>query len=214
MTEPERRLLHDWSTQAFGVAVDVSVAARIDRHLDLLETWNRQLRLTGARDRRTLVRKHVADALACVPWLPTTGSFLDVGTGAGFPGIALACVRPDLTAILLDSRQRPVSFLNEVVRTVPLPNARVVLMRAEDVARDPMLAGGQNVVVSRAVRMEDVLRVAKPLLVDGGVAISMQTPKTSKQTAEGVARRCGYQCIELRDYRLPGGEPRRLVIAR
>jgi 16S rRNA (guanine527-N7)-methyltransferase len=214
VTEPERRLLHDWSTKAFGVGVDAEVAARIGRHLNLLETWNRRLRLTGERDRKTLVQKHVADALACAAWLPPAGSFLDIGSGAGLPGVALACVRPDLTAVLLDSRQRPVSFLNEIVRTVPLPNARVVLMRAEDAALDPMLAGGQHVVVSRALRMEDVLRVAKPLLANGGVAISMQTPRTSKQAAESVARRCGYQSIELRDYRLPGGEPRRLIVAR
>jgi 16S rRNA (guanine527-N7)-methyltransferase len=214
VTEPERLLLHDWSTKAFGVDVDVGVAARIERHLDLLETWNRRLRLTGERDRRTLIRKHVADALACVPWLPAAGSFLDIGTGAGLPGVVLACVRPDLAAVLLDSRQRPASFLNEVVRTVPLLKARVVVMRAEDAAADPTLAGGQHVVVSRATRMEDVLRLAKPLLVEGGCAISMQTPKTLKQTAESIARRYGYTSVELLDYRLPGGEPRRLVVAR
>lgn len=214
MTKPERLLLHDWSTKAFGVGVDVEIAERIERHLDLLETWNRRLRLTGERERRTLVRKHVADALACVPWLPSIGSFLDVGSGAGLPGIVLACVRPDLSAVLLDSRQRPASFLNEVVRTVPLPRARVAMMRAEDAALDPSLVGSQHVVVSRATRMEDLLAHARPLLVKDGCAISMQTPKISKEAAESVARRYGYESVEVRDYRLPGGEPRRLVVAR
>ena len=214
MTESERLPLHEWSLAAFGIGLDEEAASRVGRYLDLLETWNRRLRLTGERDRRTLVRKHVADAMACVRWLPHSGAFLDIGTGAGFPGVILACVRPDSTATLLDSRQRPASFLNEVVRTVPLARVRVVVLRAEAAASDPTMAGQQSLVTSRATRMDDVLRVAKPLVAPGGCVISMQTPKTTRQTAETCARRNGYGMVELHDYRLPDGEPRRLVVVR
>jgi 16S rRNA (guanine527-N7)-methyltransferase len=214
VTESERLLLHEWSSVAFGVELDDEAGGRIGRFLDLLETWNRRLRLTGERDRRTLVHKHVADAMACVRWLPPSGAFLDVGTGAGFPGVILACLRPDSTATLLDSRQRPASFLGEVIRTVPLPRARVVVMRAEDAASDPTIAGRQALVTSRATRMDDCLRLAKPLVAPGGRVISMQTPKTDQRTAETSARRHGYAAVELHDYRLPDGEPRRLVVVR
>jgi 16S rRNA (guanine527-N7)-methyltransferase len=214
VTEPERLLLHDWSMAAFGIGLDADASSRIGRYLDRLETWNRRLRLTGERDRPTLVRKHVADAMACVPWLPPSGSMLDIGTGAGFPGVIVACIRPDATVTLLDSRQRPASFLNEVVRAVPLPHARVVVMRAEAAAGDPTIAGRQGLVTSRATRMDDVLRLAKPLSAEGGIVISMQTPKTDRRTAETSARRHGYGPVELCDYRLPDGEPRRLVIVR
>jgi 16S rRNA (guanine527-N7)-methyltransferase len=199
---------------AFGTGLDREAASRIGRYLELLETWNRRLRLTGERDRSTLIRKHIADALACAPWLPQTGSMLDLGTGAGFPGVILACLDPDASATLLDSRQRPASFLNEVVRSLPLPCARVVVMRAEDAAHDPTIAGRQDVVTSRATRMDDVLRLAKPLIATGGRVISMQTPKTERAIAETCVRRHGYGSVELRDYRLPDGEPRRLIIAR
>jgi 16S rRNA (guanine527-N7)-methyltransferase len=214
VTDPERVLLHEWSLAAFGAGLDPAAASRIGRYLDLLETWNRRLRLTGERDRRTLVRKHVADALACAPWFPETGSMLDLGTGAGFPGVILACLRPGSIATLLDSRQRPASFLNEVVRTVPLPRARVVVMRAEAAADDPTIAKRQDLVASRATRMDDFLRLAKPLVAAGGCVISMQTPKTERASAEACARRHGYGSVELCDYRLPDGELRRLVIAR
>ena len=213
MTEPERLLLHEWGLATFGFGIEPQAAGLIARYLDLLETWNRRLRLTGERDRRALIRKHVADAIACVPWLPESGSLLDVGTGAGFPGVILACVRPDAIVTLLDSKQRPASFLNEVTRTVPLPNARVVTMRAEDATLEPTIAGCQRLVTSRATRMDDVLRLAKPLVAPGGHVISMQTPKTDTGTAEACARRYGYASVEIRDYRLPDGEPRRLVIA-
>jgi 16S rRNA (guanine527-N7)-methyltransferase len=214
VTESERLLLDEWSSAAFGVELDEEAGNRIGRFLDLLETWNRRLRLTGERDRRTLVRKHVADAMACTPWLPRSGAFLDVGTGAGFPGVVLACLRPDSPATLLDSRQRPASFLGEVIRGVPLPHARVVVMRAEDAASDATIARRQTLVTSRATRMDDCLRLAKPLVAAGGRVISMQTPKTDQRTAEACARRYGYDGVELHDYRLPDGEPRRLVVVR
>jgi 16S rRNA (guanine527-N7)-methyltransferase len=160
------------------------------------------------------VRKHIADAIACVPWLPSSETFVDIGTGAGFPGIVLACLRPESPATLLDSRERPTSFLGEVVRTLPLPHVRVVAMRAEQAATDPTLAGRHALATSRATRMDDVFRLAKPLLLPGGRAISMQTPSTARSTAEASARRHGYESVEICDYRRPDGEPRRLVIAR
>jgi 16S rRNA G527 N7-methylase RsmG len=128
--------------------------------------------------------------------------------------VILACLHPDSPAVLLDSRQRPTSFLNEVIRTIPLTHARVVTMRAEEAAGDPTLAGRQALVTSRATRMDDVFRLARPLIADGGHVISMQTPRTDRSTAETCARRHGYEAVELCDYRLPDGEPRRLVVAR
>ncbi len=214
MNEADRVLLDAWSTVAFGYGLEPEAAARIERYLGLLDVWNARLRLTGARDRATLVRKHVADALACRVHLPDRGSVLDLGTGAGLPGAVVACLRPDLTVVLLDSRQRPISFLAEVVRLVPLPNVRAIAMRAEDAARDATIAQRQRLVLSRAVRMNDLFRLAKPLLSADGGALSMQTPKTAHADAEAAARRYGYRTVEVRDYALPDDQPRRLILAR
>jgi 16S rRNA (guanine527-N7)-methyltransferase len=211
--ERDRALLDRWSSEAFGLGLDDAAATRIGRFLDLLDVWNRRLRLTGERDRRTLVRKHVADAMACAPYVPRRGAILDLGTGAGFPGVVLACLRPDVTTTLLDSRERAASFLREVVRTVPLPHARVLLSRAEDAARDAAVAGLQDLVTSRAIRMDDCFRLASALRAPSGVVVSMQTPKTSRRAAEESAARHGLGTVEIRDYRLPDGEQRRLVVA-
>jgi 16S rRNA (guanine527-N7)-methyltransferase len=211
--ERDRALLDEWSSEAFGYGLDRDAAARIDRFLDLLDVWNRRLRLTGDRERGVLLRKHVADAMACVPYVPVHGAILDLGTGAGFPGIVLACIRPDVTTTLLDSRERSASFLGEVIRAVPLPCARVLLSRAEDAARDGAVAGLQDLVTSRAVRMDDCFRLGGPLRSKGGRVLSMQTPNTGRRTAEESAARHGLGTVEIRDYRLPDGERRRLVIA-
>ena len=212
MRGPDQWDLVGHCERAFGLRLAPEDVARIDRFLDMLELWNRRLRLTGERDRSTLLRKHVVDGLACVPLIPSGARVLDVGTGAGFPGAVVACVRPDVATTLLDARQRPVSFLGEVIRAVPLPRTRAVAMRAEDAAGDPAMARQQDVVTSRAIRFDRFVRLAQPLLASGGRMVSMQTPTTDRSTANAAARNVGLELLDLRDYRLPDGEPRRLVI--
>ncbi len=199
-----------WDT--FGFRLDLEASVRIDCFLDLLEVWNRRLRLTGERERATLLRKHVVDSLSCVPVLPERGPALDIGTGAGFPGIVLACARPDVPITLLDARQRPISFLREVISRVPLPRATALAMRAEAAAGDVELAGRQRFVSSRALRIDVFLTLAEPLVAPDGVAVSMQTPKLGREAADTVARASGFRVADLRDYRLPDGELRRLVV--
>jgi 16S rRNA (guanine527-N7)-methyltransferase len=199
---------------ALGFSLAPEAAARIERYLEVLEIWNRRLRLTGQRSRDQLVRHHVADALACVPLLPDLGAVLDIGSGAGFPGAVLACVRPDLTVNLLDSRQRPVSFLNDAIRRIELSRTRACLMRAEDAAHDASLSGCQSLVVSRAIRMDLFFPLALPLLATGGLAVSMQTPNVSRETVQGITAPLGMELVELRDYQLPDGDARRLVVCR
>ncbi len=197
----------------FGFDLDVGALDRIGRFLDLLVVWNRRLRLTGERDVGTIIKKHVADSFACVPLMPAdAGRVLDLGTGAGFPGAVVSCVRPQLTMTLLDARERPVSFLGEAIRSVPLPNARAVQMRAEEAALDRTIGHCQQVVTSRAVRMDLFLGLAKPLLGERGRAVSMQTPNTTETTAQTVAAAHGLSLLDVRDYELPDGEPRRLLL--
>ena len=212
MAETDLRELADYSQTAFGLELDADACRRIARFLDLLETWNRTQRLTGDRDRRVLLGKHVADSLACAA-LPSPGErVLDIGTGAGFPGAVIGCVRPDVDVTLLDSRERSVSFLAEVIRSVPLTQVEAVAMRAQDAARTHSMAGAYGLVTSRAVRLDQVLPPAKLLLSPGGRIVSMQAPPTTEAVARSAADKAGVAFRELRDYRLPGGDPRRLVI--
>lgn len=211
MGESDQWDLVDFCHRSFGVELQPDDVGRIDRFLDLLEVWNRRLRLTGERDRRTLLRKHVADAIGCVALMPHGARLLDIGTGAGFPGAVVACVRADLQTTLLDAKQRPVSFLGEVIRNVPLPRASAVRMRAED-AGGSSLAHRQDVVTSRAIRIELFVELAKPLLAPGGRAISMQATATDRARADAIAERAGMRVVAVHDYRLPDGEARRLVV--
>ena len=121
MTPAGARLLVE-SAARFGVELRPEAIARLDRFLELLSLWNRRARLTGDREPEALLRKHVIDSLAVAPHLPGTGLVVDVGSGAGFPGLVVGCARPDLELRLIESRRRRASFLSEAIRTIALPH--------------------------------------------------------------------------------------------
>jgi 16S rRNA (guanine527-N7)-methyltransferase len=209
MTPAERRSLTTAAAD-LGVELDATAASRVGSFVAVLDVWNRRLRLTGERDRSVLLEKHVVDCFAVVPRLPRAGMVVDIGSGAGFPGIILACVRPDLDVVLIESRRRPVSFLREAIRKIGLEHARVLEARAEDAGVDTTLAGRASVVTTRAVRLEVFVTIAMPLLTPAGEAIAMQTPRTARDAAS-VATTHGLQLVGRDDYRLPDGAARSLL---
>jgi 16S rRNA (guanine527-N7)-methyltransferase len=196
-----------------GVALDDDSLRRIDTYLAVLDTWSRHTRLTGERDPEAVVRKHVVDSLAVVPKLPRSGLIVDIGSGAGFPGMVLACVRPDLDFVLVDARRRRVSFLREAGREAGLLRVAAVEARAEDLATRSGVAGAASVVIARAVRPDVFLPLARPLAAPAGTIVAMQTASAvSTATAEAEAHE--LRVNELHEYTLPGGERRVLVLYR
>ncbi len=198
------------SARTFGLTLDAGALDRLARFVDLLNLWNARFRLTGDRDPALVVRKHVVDALAFAAHAAHAGPVVDIGSGAGFPGIPTACVRPALDVVLIESRRRPASFLAEVVRVLPLPAVRVVHARAEDAARDGGLVGRAAVVTARAVRLDVLLALARPWLAPGGVVVAMQTPATAT-AATHTAERAGFRVERRVDYRVGDAAARCLL---
>src|SRR6266851_9969029 len=95
----------------------------LGRHVDLLLKWNKSINLTSITDPDEVAEKHVLDSLAVVPVLPS-GSLLDAGSGAGFPGIPAAIARPALAVTLVDSVQKKVAFLKSALAELRLPRVR------------------------------------------------------------------------------------------
>jgi 16S rRNA (guanine527-N7)-methyltransferase len=195
----------------FGLELPSPAVERLDRYLGLLTEWNRRLPLTGDRDVDTLIRKHVVDSFAPLPYVPAVGPIADIGSGAGFPGIVVACLRPSLEVALVEPRHRAASFLREVIRSLRLPCARVIEMRAEEAAQDAALVRRCRAVLSRAIRLDQFLPLARPLLAADGVVLALQTPATVSPAASPGAG-FGFTLRETRDYTLAGGERRRLAI--
>jgi 16S rRNA (guanine527-N7)-methyltransferase len=198
------------AAERLGLSLEPAAIDRLRRFVDLLSVWNERFRLTGERDAETVVRKHVVDSLALAPHLPPAGPVLDIGSGAGFPGLVIACVRPDLDVRLVESRRKPSSFLAEALRTIGLPSARVVEARAEELAADSAWQGLARVAAARGLRPDVFLPLAAPLLASDGVVILMQTPRAAAQ-AVSAAGQAGFRPLRRADYVLPGGEQRCLL---
>jgi 16S rRNA (guanine527-N7)-methyltransferase len=194
-----------------GIEVSPGALERLAAFLNVFAIWSRRTRLTGERDLATVVSRHVADSLAVLRVLPPGGLVADVGSGAGFPGIVLACMRPEQDFALIESRRRRVSFLREVARSVPLPRVSVLEMRAEDAGTSTALRARAQAVIARGLRVDVFLSLAQPLMGPGGVAIAMQAP-AALATAVATASAMELRLVEVADYRLRDGAPRSLLV--
>ena len=139
-------------------------------YYDLLIDWNTRMNLTAITAPEEVVKKHFYDSLAALKYLPDGAKIADVGTGAGFPAIPLLILNPTLKITLVDSLNKRITFLEEVLKTLQL-SAECVHARAEDFGRDPKYRGQFDATVSRAVASLPVLlELTVPLLKVGGKA--------------------------------------------
>lgn len=146
------------------------------RYLGLLQTWQRVHRLVGSVEAAWVVDNLFLDSLLFLRVLPSkTRSVADLGSGAGFPGIPIKIVRPDVEMVLIESRQRRVSFLSTVVRELGLGGVRVLNGRAEGLGED--IGQRLDAVLMRcAGPAKTLMAVAESLVVPGGVVISSAAP--------------------------------------
>jgi 16S rRNA (guanine527-N7)-methyltransferase len=139
-------------------------------YYELLIDWNTRMNLTAITEPEETVKKHFLDSLAALPFLPENARVADVGTGAGFPSIPLLIMRRDLRFTLVDSLNKRIVFLQEVLKTLGL-SAECVHARAEDFGRDPKYRAGFDAAVSRAVAaLPTLLELTVPLLKVGAKA--------------------------------------------
>ncbi len=160
---------------------------KLERYRDLLLEWNKNVNLTAITDPDEIRIKHFEDSLTCLE----TGLFfpdakvIDVGTGAGFPGLPLAMARPDISVTLLDSLKKRLLFLEEVIAQTDTKNAKTVHARAEDGGRDKQLREQFDIVVSRAVsRLSVLCEYTLPYLKVGGTLIAMKGPSAQEELQE------------------------------
>ena len=153
-----------------GLTLPDAATDKLAKYLGLLIKWNRVYNLTAIHDEAKLVSHHVLDSLAVVGYLPE-GIVVDVGSGAGLPGIPIAIARPGLAVALLDSNHKKAAFLQQAVGELGLGNTQVIVERAE--IYRPVRSF--NVVVSRAFSsLADFVKLAGHLCAPDGVMIAMK----------------------------------------
>ncbi len=165
-------------------------ADQLDRYAQLLVEWNEKMNLTAITDPEGVLVKHLMDSLTVLRSLPAAGEkvrLIDVGTGAGFPGIPLAVMREELELTLLDSLNKRLVFLEAVCRALGL-EARCVHARAEEAGRQKAHREKYNVATARAVAALPVLcEYCLPLVVPGGVFLAMKGPDGEREAQEAAS---------------------------
>lgn len=169
MTDPQLLTLLDSGISRMGLDLPAGSADRLLSYVAALQKWNSAYNLTAIRDPRDMVVKHVLDSLVVSPHVKS-GSLLDVGTGAGLPGLVLAMVRPDLRVDLLDSNSKKTRFLVQMAAQFGLKNVKVHHARVEQAQLPP-----QAQVISRAfASLADFAHWCGHLLADDGVLLAMK----------------------------------------
>ncbi|MCL5283422.1 MAG: 16S rRNA (guanine(527)-N(7))-methyltransferase RsmG [Armatimonadetes bacterium] len=164
----------------FGIALSAEQIQQFRNFQDLITEWNRRLNLTRITP-EDFVPLHFLDSLCLMSFIPQKRPLrlLDLGSGAGFPGIPLAITDPDLDITLLEATQKKARFLVHAVRTLELPRISVLPLRAEEAARMPGYHCGYDIVAARAVAPLDRLcGWMMPFLKPDGVAIAMKADTT------------------------------------
>ena len=155
---------------------------------DLLKEWNEKINLTAITDDEGIFKKHFIDCLKIFrfPEFKNLKKVIDVGTGAGFPGLPIKILSPDTEVVLLDSLNKRINFLDEVISKLDLQKISTIHSRAEDGARKPELRESFDAVVSRAVANMAVLsEYTLPYVKVGGYLIALKGPAIETEIMEG-----------------------------
>ncbi|MBE5801547.1 MAG: 16S rRNA (guanine(527)-N(7))-methyltransferase RsmG [Clostridiales bacterium] len=185
-----------------GFTYDAAAPARLARYHTLLSQWNEHMNLTGDTDFDSAIDRLYLDSLAPLvneEMFPQGASVIDVGTGAGFPGLPLAIARPDLQVMLLDSLQKRLTFLAAVVEELGLENVKLHHARAEDAGRNPQLREQYDRALARAVAPLPVLcELLLPMVRVGGEMLCYKGPAASDewQAGEKAAKLLGGGKLE------------------
>lgn len=150
--------------EQLGVVLDAETQSKLLKYLDLLHKWNKIYNLTAIREPSQMVSIHLLDSLAVVPYL-WPGQWLDVGCGAGLPGLVLAIAQPDWQVTLLDSNSKKTSFVQQAIIELKLCNASVYCSRVEEWQPETRFDG----IISRAFsELGEFMRVSHHLLAPNG----------------------------------------------
>lgn len=210
-----RELLTD-ITQKFGISVSDEVFLRLDKYAEILYITNKSFNLTAITDPDGITVKHFADCLSLFGFvdIPENAKLIDVGTGAGFPGLVIKLFRPDIDITFLDSTKKKLGFIEDVLRETGM-TGETVHLRAEEAAVLPKYREKFDFATARAVAALPVLsEYCLPFVKTGGSFISMKSADTLEEikAAAGAIKTLGGEIEEDNLFSLVENMPRRIIL--
>ena len=196
----------DEARELFGIAF-----AGAERVAEMLAAEGELRGLVGPREVPRLWTRHIVNSAAVVPFLPARGTVADVGSGAGFPGIVVALLRPDLEVALIEIMERRMDWLGDVVNELDLDNVTLQRARAEDVKER------FDAVTARAVaNLTKLVRLTAPLLRQGGTLLALKGARAEVEVeaARHVVRKAGLKPAVIHEVVTPGEELTKVVQVR
>ncbi len=187
-----------------GCDSSAETLSRFERYMQLILEWNEKVNLTAITERDEFVKKHFIDSLCCIPHeeYKEAETVIDVGTGAGFPGMPLAIVSPDKKFLLIDSLNKRIKILNEIIDELGLKNVEAVHGRAEELARNKLYREQFDICVSRAVSRLSVLsEYCLPFVKKGGWLAAYKGPDADREIedAHSALGKLGGKVIEIKN---------------
>jgi len=166
----------------FGIYLDGKAIESFELYLKELLKWNEKFNLTAIRTEKGIVLKHFLDSLSVCPHLPNISSLLDIGSGAGFPGIPLKIVQPSLEITLVDSVRKKVDFQRHILRVLGLKGIEAIYGRVQDKEILVSMGGRFDFVVSRAFTdLQNFLLLSFPFVKKGGIVLAMKGELDNKE---------------------------------
>jgi 16S rRNA (guanine527-N7)-methyltransferase len=199
------------------LAIDLSPDQidRFDLYAAHLIEWNARFNLTSIVDPGEIVIKHFLDSLSAARLIPAAVKLIDVGAGAGFPGLPIKIAYPELSLTLLEATKKKCDFLEAMITELKLSNSIVVSARAEDAAQDVAHREQYDVAIARAVaEMPTLSEYLLPFVKLGGLAIAMKSKDVQAEIdrAEVAIKTLGGQVKQLVSTAIPGLDETRYLV--
>ena len=198
---------------ALGIALTGPMLDALDQYAEILVEYNQKVNLTAITDPEGIEDKHFADSLLLAKLPETAGKLVDVGTGAGFPGVVAKIFKPELQLTLMEPTGKRVEFLKYVCAQLGLSGVEFAKERAEEAARK-VWREQFDVATARGVAALPMLsEYCLPLVKVGGVFLAMKGPGAAEELAESGAalKKLGGKGSGVAEFHLPGGDVRNII---
>ena len=197
----------------FGIELNSEIKEKLTLYGNLLISWNEKMNLTAITEPEAVLYKHFYDCILFFKHvqIPKNATLVDVGTGAGFPGMVLKIIRDDIDVTLLDSLNKRLVFLNEVIEQLSLKGIKTVHLRAEDAGKNKAHREKYDIATARAVaNLPVLLEYCTPLVKKNGIFVSMKGPSALEEAAlcDNAIKTLGLQKPNIIFEELPENDKR------